>query len=282
MRLGANIYNYTSASEWINIHIAKGYGAAYWPLGVDAPVGDARDYLNAARDHGVIIAEVGIWNNMNDPDPAKRAANFDYAVRRLETAEFVGARCAVNISGSRNSIWDAPHPLNLTKDTFDMVVTGTQRLIDAVNPTHTTYTLEPMPWMYPHDISDALALLAAIDREAYAFHIDMANLVNSYDKYISTGEFTREFFAPIKDKIRSVHVKDSKIDETRMTLHIDEAIPGDGDFDIATLLILCDTLDPDTPIMLEHLSSEAEYDKATAHMRKLAGELGLKYLQGTR
>jgi hypothetical protein len=36
-----------------------------------------------------------------------------------------------------------------------------------------------------------------------------------------------------------------------------------------------DRLDPDTPILVEHLSEEWEYAEATAHIRSVAEELGV-------
>ena len=164
---------------------------------------------------------------------------------------------------------------NLTEETFELVVGVTRRLIDAVKPARTKYTLEPMPWMYPHDERDMLRILAAVDRPALAVHADMVNLVNSYDKYVATGEMTRRFFGALGAHIRSVHLKDTKIVPNRLTLHIDEAIPGEGDFDYPALLSRCALLDTDLPMMIEHLPGEAEYDRAAANIRKIAREMGL-------
>ena len=277
MRLGAPVFGFSTAGEWVEAHNKKGYRAAYWPLGDDAPIGQVNEFLRAAVDNDLVIAEVGIWNNMLDPDPAKRCQNFDRAVRRLETAEYVSARCCVNISGSRSAIWDGPHPLNLTKETYDMVVEDTRRLIDAVGPTHTKYTLEPMPWMYPHDERDVLDLIRDIDRAAFAAHVDMVNLVNSYDKYIATGAMTERFFNALAPYIRSVHLKDTRIVPDRLTLHIDEALPGEGEFDYPTLLKNCAALDADLPVMIEHLRGEDEYDRAAANIRRIAAGLCLAF-----
>ena len=35
-------------------------------------------------------------------------------------------------------------------------------------------------------------------------------------------------------------------------------------------------LDPDTPILVEHLTEDEEYAAAVAHIRGVAGELGLE------
>ncbi len=282
MRLGAPVFGFSTAREWAAAHEKRGYGAAYWPLPDDAPAGDVLDYVHAAADAGLVIAEVGIWNNLLDPDPAKRRENFQRAVGRLETAEKVGARCCVNISGSRSALWDGPDPKNLTEETFAMVVEVTQRLIDSVHPARTRYTLEPMPWMYPHDEGDMLRILGAVNRPGLAVHADMVNLVNSYDKYVATGDLARRFFGALGPHIRSVHLKDTKIIPHRLTLHIDEAVPGEGEFDYPALLSCCAALDADLPMMIEHLSCEADYDRAAANLRRVAGEMGLTFRQGGR
>ena len=42
------------------------------------------------------------------------------------------------------------------------------------------------------------------------------------------------------------------------------------------LLTELDRLDPDTPILVEHLTTDAEYAAAVAHIRSVAGALGLQ------
>ena len=37
MRLGAPVFGFDAARAWAEIHVKKGYGAAYWPLPDDAP-----------------------------------------------------------------------------------------------------------------------------------------------------------------------------------------------------------------------------------------------------
>lgn len=267
MRLGAPVYGWRSASEWVDAHKQLDYRAAYWPL----PDGDPRqaDFIKAAADSDIVIAEVGVWNNMLDNDPAKREANVVKAIRRLETAEAVGARCCVNVSGSRGDFWDGPHMKNLTEETFEMVANTVRRIIDAVNPTRTFFTLEPMPWMYPTNADDVINLARAIDSKAFAAHADMANIINSYEKYVHNADLTRDFFGKLGDMIKSVHLKDSIVVKNRLTLHIDEALPGEGEYDFGALFACCRALDPDLPVMIEHLSDEGAYLRARANIIKL-------------
>lgn len=276
MRLGANVSGYRSAEEWAQMHIDRKLGAAYWPLPETADARLIDEYVEAARSHDLLIAEVGVWNNPLDRDPALREENIQYAIARLKTAERIGARCCVNIAGSMSDVWDGPHPDNLTRETYDTVVATTQRIIDAVKPTQTCYTLEPMPWIVPHDTQSMLALIRSVNRRAFGVHVDMCNMINAYDKVYRTGELTKEFFTYLYPYIRSVHAKDTVIIKDRLTLHIDEAPPGQGVFDYNELLTQCAKL-KDLPVMVEHLQTQEEYDRAVEFILAKAERLGLMF-----
>lgn len=84
----------------------------------------------------------------------------------------------------------------------------------------------------------------------------------------------RACIAALGPQIRSVHVKDIQL-ATRLTVHLDEARPGQGGLDLRTLLRALKQLDPTLPIMLEHLPNETEYDLAAAHVRAVAKEEGI-------
>ena len=60
-----------------------------------------------------------------------------------------------------------------------------------------------------------------------------------------------------------------------LTVHLDECIPGTGCLDYGTYLREAAKLDLDTPIMLEHLSSQEQYAAAATYLRKIAREEGL-------
>ena len=276
MRLGAPVFDWSTPEEWALAHVKKGFGAAYWPLQEGVSEEEENAFVRSAYKQGLVIAEVGIWNNLLDRDPIRREENIQYAILRLRTADRVGARCCVNISGSRGSFWDGPHPDNLSEETFRQVVETTRRIIDEAAPKHTYYTLEPMPWMLPYDVQSLKRLLKAVDRPRLAVHVDMCNLVNAFEKVYRTGEMTRDFFDAFGPLIRSVHAKDTVLREDRLTLHIDEAIPGRGVFDYDTLLQECFKLG-DIPVMAEHLQNPEEYDEATAFLLRKAEALGIPF-----
>ena len=88
---------------------------------------------------------------------------MDHSLASLDLADRIGARCCVNVSGSRGAEhWAGPHPKNLTEETFDMIVQLCRFIIDTVKPTQTYWTIEAMPWAYPHTVDTNLQLLRGL------------------------------------------------------------------------------------------------------------------------
>lgn len=279
MRLGGWLDASKGAEAWAQQAVEHGYGAVYWPN--EVPEEETDRYVEAARSHGLVISEVGIWNNYFVSDPAEKRKNIEYAIDRLKMADRVGARCAVNISGSKHPVfWDGPSKENFSEKTFDEVVEITQQIIDEAKPQHAKYSLEPMPWMVPYDVASQAKLLEKVNRPAFGVHADMCNLVNSVEKVYHTDDLAREFFETFGNLIESVHVKDTIIVDNDLTLNISEALPGRGVFDHRTLLTLCSALDPDLPVMTEHLETPEQYDEAANYLKKVAAELGLRFISG--
>jgi sugar phosphate isomerase/epimerase len=277
MRLGSPLpQTWNSPDGWIATLRAQGFRTAYWPLPDDAGDDDVRAYAEAAQAAGVSIAEIGAWSNPLSPDDATRAAAVEYCKARLSLADRVGARCCVNIAGSRSTTsWDGPHPAALSRDTFALIVDTTRDIIDAVDPQRTAYTLEPMPWSLPDSPDSYLDLLGAIDRPAFAVHLDPVNFINSPAKLYDNAGLLRECFAKLGPHIRSVHAKDIAL-RNELTVHLAEVRPGRGELDYRVFLTEMARLDPDTPILVEHLTEAQEYAAAVAHIRAVAAELGLE------
>jgi len=275
VRLGGPIYAaYNDADGWVAAVKAKGYRAAYCPVGPDADEATVRSYVAAAGRAGIVIAETGAWSNPLADDAAAAGAARRHCRDMLALAERIGARCCVNITGSRGTPWDGPHPRNLTQETFDRIVQVTREVIDAVQPSRTFFTLETMPWMYPDSADSYVALLKAIDRKAAAVHFDPANLLCSPQRYYGSAKLIRDFVGRLGPRIRSCHAKDILLHQ-RMTTHLDEVRPGTGGLCYRTYLAELAKLEPDVTLMMEHLPTEAEYDLAAAHIRGVARETGV-------
>ncbi|MHC4915763.1 MAG: sugar phosphate isomerase/epimerase family protein [Planctomycetota bacterium] len=276
MRLGAPLFGDTSdPAKWIAELERKNYRAAFCPLKPGAASDEIAGFRRAAEEAGIVIAEVGAWSNPLAQDETERAAALEKCKGALELAEKIGARCCVNVSGSRGERWAGPSGKNFTDETVDMIVDCVREIIDAVKPGRTFYTLETMPWMYPDSVESYERLVAAIDRERFGVHFDPVNLVASPQIYARTGELIREFVARLGPRIRSCHAKDILLGQ-KLTVHLDEVRPGLGGLDYRVFLTELAKLEPDLPLMLEHLGGEEEYDLAATHIRGVASEAGVE------
>ena len=271
MRLGGSVMKpYASPKEWL-AHVKElGYSVVIFPVDSGAPAAVIREYAQVCRDNDLLIGEVGAWRNVLASDPAERAANLDWNIRQLELAETVGANCCVNISGSTGVLWDGYDPVLGTQAIYDQVVENTRRIIDAVQPTHTAYSLEPMPWMVPESPEQYLQLLKDVDRPNFKVHLDYCNMLNSLDRYRNASAFITHCFELLGEHIVSIHAKDARLADGVLPIQINEAAPGDGTLDLSLVTRLAHNLGDDTPVFVEHLPDHAAYMKAAAAMRQAA------------
>jgi len=275
MRLGGPLFEkYETPSQWVSAVRAAGYRAASCPVGTDASTQRLEAYAAAAAREDIVIAEVGAWSNPLSPDQAERAAAVEKCKASLLLAERIGARCCVNIAGSRGEKWDGPSALDLTDETFEMIVETVREIIDDVRPKRTFYTLETMPWMYPDSTDAYLSLLKAIDRPGFAVHFDPVNLICSPQRYFRNGEIIRDFVAKLGAHIKSCHAKDILL-QGQLTVHLDEVTPGSGQLDYSAFLGELAKLPGDIPVMLEHLPNPEDYAAAADHIRQVGAQVGV-------
>lgn len=278
IRMGAPVFLKTDDPVALaREHRRLGYSAAYVPA---AEVGDrerCKAIEAAFKEADVVLAEVGAWKNMLAEDPVERKQNFDYVVDRMALAEAVGARCCVTIAGSYNpTVWYGPHPKNFSFQFFDETVENCRKVIDAVKPVRSKFAIEMMGWCIPSDQEDYLRLIQAVDRAAFGVHLDICNGINSPQRYYNNAAFTKSCFRVLGRWVTSCHAKDLTW-PPEMNLHFVETVPGRGDFDYAPYLTGLAQLPQQPPLMLEHLKTPEEYEEGAAHIRKVAGELGLTF-----
>ena len=276
MRLGGSVMKpYNSPKEWLAQVKELGYSAVVFPVDSTASAATIREYADVCRDNDLLIGEVGAWRNVMSLDPKERESNLDWNIRQLELAETVGANCCVNISGSFAEYWDGYHPDLDTKETWDLVVSNTQRIIDAVKPTNTAYSLEPMPWMVPESPEQYLQLMKDVDRPAFKVHLDYCNMLNSIERYRHASEFITHCFELLGPHIVSIHAKDALIVQGGLPIVINEIIPGAGSLDLSLVTKLAHDLGDDIPVFVEHLDTHEQYMQAVAAMRQATKKAGV-------
>lgn len=259
-------------------HRRLGYSAAYCPE--MATLSDSKLLSEIARAfaaENVAIAEVGAWRNLLDPDAVKRRENLEYVTQRCALADAIGSLCCVDIAGSYNpSSWYGPDAKNLSREFFDATVENCRHILDAVKPTRTRLTVEMMGWNLPDGPDAYLELIRAVDRKAFAVHLDVCNGINCPQRFYNNAEFIRECFRKLGPSIISCHAKDLRWD-VEMNVHFEEVVPGRGQVDYSTYLGELAKLGREVPLMLEHLKTAEEYDEGRLYIRKVGDKMGLTF-----
>ena len=227
MRLGTSSpLKHNSAEEWAKNQPALGCRAVVFPLSSD--------------------------------DPEDRKAQRDYCVNQLRLADRIGARCAVNVAGAMGPRWDGHYKENFSSDTRKEIVKMVQEIIDRAEITNTYFTLEPMPWMIPTDPEDYLRLIEEVDRDRFAVHMDIINMTNSLERYYEAEAFVDRCAELLGNRIRSCHIKDVHLKE-EYTFQLEECAPGRGEYPLRHYAEKMNGIDPDMPVILEHLNTDEEY-----------------------
>ncbi|KKC47711.1 xylose isomerase [Paenibacillus sp. D9] len=275
MRLGGQVFlEQMNPESWSEAMAEAGFRAAPCPVdGKD--LAEVDDYVKAAGRRDILISEVGAWSNPISRDEETRSRAVAYCIERLKLAEHIGAGCCVNIAGSRGGQWDGPDPDNFSSETFELIVETTRRIIDAVKPERTVFALEMMPWVFPDSADSYLDLIRAIDRPGFGVHFDPVNIISSPRAYYRNGELIEDFFRKLGPHIRNCHAKDIRLG-SKLTVHLDEVIPGTGALDYRIFLTELNKLHPDTTLIIEHLSTNEDYRQAAAYIRGVAAELGIR------
>lgn len=269
MRLGTSSpLQHTTAKEWAENQVKLGCGAVVFPLDATAPEEKIREYVEEAKAHDLLIAEVGIWRNAMSPDPTDRKAQRDYCVAQLKLAERIGARCAVNVAGAKGARWDGYYKENLTKETRREIVEMVREIIDRAEIEKTFFALEPMPWMIPTGPEEYRDLIEEVDRPQFGVHMDAVNMINSIGRYNDMEGFIDRCAVVLGDKIKSCHIKDVHL-KGEYTLQLEECAPGQGEFPLRYYAEKMSDLDPDMPIILEHLNTDEEYVRYMNYLKEV-------------
>ena len=280
VRLGGPAFSPAQDPEELALaHRRLGYRAAYCP----AVSVNETDRLKALREafkkQDVVIAEVGRWCNLLDANPEKRRQNLEKVTDGLALAEAIGARCCVNIAGSFNEkVWYGPHPDNLSDKFFDAAVENARKIIDAVKPARAKFCYEMMGWALPDSPDSCLRLLKAVDRPAFAVHLDPCNLINSPEKFYRNTALLNECFDKLGPWIVSCHAKDLTWD-VEMNVHFREVAPGKGALDYVTFLKRLAAVPHGPPLMMEHLSKAEEYAEAARFIGETGRRLQIRGLE---
>ncbi|MCS6758555.1 MAG: TIM barrel protein [Candidatus Devosia euplotis] len=224
-----------------------------------------------------MLAEIGIWRNLLAIESETRRSNIEHACNCLAIADAIGAKCAVSYIGSLAPETDyALHPDNMGMKAFDATVETVRLIIDSVKPRCARFALEMTQYALPDSVDSYVDLIAAIDRPAFAVHLDPVNLIMTPCVYFNNRSLLEERFAKLGTHIVSCHAKDIVLHH-REALHFDEVMIGDEALDYPAYLRLLDALPTDVLLILEHLEDSA-YGVARDRLFAIAEGAGIGFV----
>ena len=276
LRLGGPCFQKEKTPEsLVEAHLRNGFAAAYDP-GVEDPV-LLDEILKAYAENDIIVAETGAYSiNTLEADPAILEENIQTICRRLERAERVGSLCCVGHGGK---VMRPDHPIprhnpaNFSQESIDKIVKVSQRIVDAVKPVRTKYTLETESRYLPDSPDVYLEIIKAVDRPGFAAHLDPINITSNPRRYYFNGDFIRDCFSKLGHYIRSCHSKDTMM-VSHSQVRFDETYSGNGELDHGTYMTEIMKLEADVPLMIEHVNEE-QLQLARDFLHKKAEEIGI-------
>ena len=258
-------------------HKELGYKAAYAPFIPTSESALIQKAAQAFNKCGIVLAEIGYWENLQSRDDAERKAHLERMCETLACADEMGAACAVNTIGSYSygGICDDISEKNFSQEFFETAVDNARYILDQVKPKRAKLTYENFA-LTVLDSLDMIGQMAdAVDSPSFGVHMDATNLVTCPRELFKFNDIVRDAFRRFGEKIASCHIKDLRLVYPASHVEIRETIPGDGMLDISCYLREIDRLTRGVPCMLEHLSTEAEYTHARENVVAAAKENGL-------
>ena len=278
MLLGGTVAgSWTTPEEWEALLVRSRFKAVTAPFDCQTERETIAALRRACDRHGVAIAEIGVWKNLFDPDPARAAMAMEYAKGQLALADEAGIPCCVNIAGTASAAgWDAADPDNYRPETYRRIVESIREIIDAVRPTRACYCLEPMPWMVPDGPDEYLQLIRDVDRPQFAAHMDFVNMINCPPRYFNSDDFLQECFDKLGPLVTSCHLKDIVLNQ-ELTFQLVETYCGNGSLNIEKYMTLIDQYDKDMPVIIEHLTTDEEYRSSLKYVQERLTKAGISY-----
>ena len=192
-------------------------------------------------------------------------------------AEDIGANCVVGLAGSycHGGVITEHSAKSFSDEAFEEAVGMARYYIDTIKPKTAYFTYEFYQFGVVDSVESVSKLIDAVDREMFGVHLDLTNLANCPRNYWRTGHLMNECIKAFGGKIVAAHAKDAAMIAPSITVQFEEVIPGRGNVHIASIIRGLNTLPREISYLMEHLSTDAEYDIAAAHIRSVAASEGV-------
>jgi sugar phosphate isomerase/epimerase len=255
-----------------------GYRVAGYNSGAQEPTAADIDHARKVlADAGLVPGPYGISASVIRPDKADEKEQKRQIVQALRNAGKLGCTALRYSVGSMSpsNIW-VHDPLNFTQKALDDLIANTRELLPIAEDANVVLCPETTQFTIVHNIETMQEYVDRLDSPYAKIIFDFVNHMNP-ERVYDSGRFIQCAVAALGDRIGEFHVKDVKVGDQLLVIHIDEAPMGTGLLDHETLIKVSDQLEPWKTFSLEHITDRDQIKKAHDHIQGIADRIGHKW-----
>lgn len=231
---------------------------------------------NVLADAGLTPGPYGIGASAIRPDKAEEKEHKRKIAQALRIAGKLGCTALRYSVGSLHptEIW-MHHPLNVTQKALDDLIVSTRDLLPIAEDCNVVLCPETTQFTIVNGIPRMKEFVDRLDSPYARIVFDPVNHMSA-ERVYDSGRYIRCAVAILGDRIGEFHVKDVKVQDQNLVVHIDETPMGTGVLDHETLIRVSTQLEPWKTFSLEHISPKdlVAIKKAHDHIQGVADRIG--------
>lgn len=218
----------------------------------------------------------GYWQNLVTPDETARAESVKTVQAALRLASWLGARGIDTGPGSMNpnGPW-FPHPYNWSAEARRQLVKSLKECAAAAEDTDVYLSMEGHQLVTLESAEVTAEVLDEVNSPRVTSDYDSANWITRGEVF-DTATAVGRHIDVLGKHIISCHAKDIWI-EDRLSVHLQDGCPGQGNMDFHNLFRRMEALSPDFPVIVEGATTE-EMPAVGKLFTQIAGELNIRLL----
>jgi len=238
---------------------------------------DIRRSLNLFSEHQLDLAQLAVTYRecLFDREAATRAAVIDTIVRTAQIASDLRAQYYLIRPGSLNpqGSW-TPHRDNHTDESWKLLTDSMSQVARGLEGLGVTAVVETHSVSILRDPETCKEMIDQINSPHIRLVMDYVNHFESLKQVYASRKRLDRIFDAVGTASPILHVKDICIGRG-LVIHIDEAIPGEGELDLVHCLQRFEALHPAGYALIEHLKID-DIPTAAINTRKLLAEAGIQ------
>lgn len=245
-------------------------GSNGWESVTDSQI---REMKAALKEHDVDFYTIHVWVNIIHPDPQKRRELQKHVAQSVELADRFGLKFILTHTGGRDpQNKDRPHPLNWTRETWEMSVNATKQILKDTSGSTVALAFEAVNSCNNNTPKSHVRLKQDVGDDRVKVMLDPSNMLHAGTMF-RTSELLNECFELLGEDIMYCHAKDQVW--TAMMPSIQGVTLGEGTMDYELYLAYMSRMKYPRALLLEHLKNE-QYPPSKKFLEDTAAKIGVK------